>query len=264
MAAMKRVLTTLGLVAVCSLASTRAHASEITFTGTNGSLSGSVTFSQVGDILTIVLTNTSIADVLAPNQILTAVFFDLAGFPPGTLTPISAVLSTGSVVWFDPTNGAYGDNVGGEWAYGSDLNNTPGSAVLGTSSSGLSLFGSGNFNGPNLQGPDSVNGLQYGITAAGDDPLSGNVAVTGKNALIYNSVTFTLQASQGFTLSGLSNVTFQYGTALSDPTVTATCTANCGDEPLAPIPEPASLVLLGSGLLGTAFGLRRRFGRQAR
>jgi hypothetical protein len=63
--------------------------------------------------------------------------------------------------------------VGGEWAYKAGIHG-PHGQDYGISSTGLDIFGSsGRFPGPNLQGPNAVDGLQFGITSAGDDPASG-------------------------------------------------------------------------------------------
>lgn len=200
-------------------------------------------FTQSGTNLIVTLTNTSTADVTQASQILTAVFFNLNGVAP--LTPVSAVLAPGSSVLFDQQPA--GGNVGGEWAY---LGNLPAGAPAteGISSAGLGLFGATNkFPGPNLAGPTSPSGLEYGITSPGDVvPAGGDEG----NALIRNSVIFTLSGlPSGFVLGdgAITDVAFQYGTTLAGGTRPAS---------QAHAPEPTSLVLLGSGL--TALGLARR------
>lgn len=221
---------------------TTATAEPILFSGTDSSgRAASVSFDLSGTTLTVVLTNTSSVDVLVPIDVLTAVFFDAAG----TLSPLSAQLG-GSSVLFGSANGG---NVGGEWAFQSGLA-SPGLGPFGISSVGLGLFGPGDrFDATsNLQGPDSPNGLQYGITSAGDDSSTGNTPVTGTNALIQNSVTFTFSAPS-FSLESIENVVFQYGTSLTEPRV-----PGGGGS----VPEPGSLVTVGLGLVAVAYFRRRR------
>src|SRR5262245_5346327 len=205
--------------------------------GSSGSLSASANFTLDSGNLKVVLTNTSAADVLNPSQVLTAVFFDIAGV--GTLNPVSALLSGGSTVVYGPSNG----NVGGEWAYKAGLAGTPNGATEGISSSGLGLFGGANFNGPDLAGPPNgaLNGLQYGLLSAGDNTATGNTGVTGSGGLIKNQVTFMLSGlPANFTpsSSNVQNVFFQYGTSLSEPGIS--------------VPAPATISLLGVALLGVA------------
>jgi hypothetical protein len=212
----------------------------VSFTASSGTRSAFASFTQPGGVGTdiiVTLTNTSAFDVLIPIDVLTGVFFTLSGDP--TLSRTSAALNAGSTVLFGGTDA--GGVVGGEWAYADGLGGAPLSADEGIGSAGFGLFGPGDrFPGTNLQGPDSPDGLQYGITSAGDNPATGNAAVTGDNALIQNSVVFHLDVPGGFTLGDVSNVSFQYGTALDEPNIPAA------------IPEPSTILLLGSGLAALA------------
>lgn len=229
-----------------------AVAAPLVLSESQGSLAASVAFEVVSfSNLRITLTNTSSADVAVPSEVLTAVFFDLAGNP--VLTPVSAELAPGSTVLFG--SAGPGGVVGGEWAYATGLSGAPWGALQGISSVGLGLFGPHDlFPGDNLAGPASPDGLQYGITSAGDNPALGNWPVTGKDPLIKNSVVFTLSGlPENFQLSGISNVSFQYSTDLEDPGITTHT------------PEPGSvaLALIGFTLL---FGgaLRRKLSRRPR
>lgn len=232
--------TTLSMLTILVMTGV-AMAAPVTFTGTLGSLASSATFDTSGNNLVVTLTNISTADVLIPSDVLTAVFFDSGA----TLTPQSALLNAGSTVFFGSDGGG---NVGGEWAYGSGLAGAPGGATQGISSSGFGLFGAGNFNGPDLEPPAAVDGVQYGITSAGDNPATGNAAVTGNNALIQNSVVFTLSGlPAGFDpFASISHVSFQYGTALTEPNIPPD------------VPEPGFYGILMAGLSGLVFMSWRR------
>lgn len=224
-------------VALCGIAP--AYADSAIFSASSANLAASAEFETSGSNLIVRLTNSSPFDVLVPADILTAVFFEL-NCDPLDLTPVSATLNGGSTVLFGGTDP--GDVVGGEWEWEESFSGpAPHGADYGISSSGYGLFGSGEmFPGTNLQGPDGVNGLQYGITSAGDNPATGNTPVTGTNALIKNSVVFTLSGlPAGFDIDCITNVNWQYGTSLTEPN----------------IPEPASALLLG---IGACALLRRR------
>src|SRR5581483_9503582 len=156
---------TTGLVLLSSLLfASAASAAPITFAGSSGTHSASVSFDISGSNLLVTLTNTAAADTLIPTDLLNAVFFTITGDP--LLTRGSAVLAGGSTV----ENGVSdpGGVVGGEYAYVNGINQYGGNQ--GLSSTGLGIFGPGDvFPGSNLAGPPDPDGPQYGLASMGDD-----------------------------------------------------------------------------------------------
>lgn len=242
--------TRIALLVCAALAPLPAAAASITFNFSSGPLSASALFEKSGSNLIVTLTNTSLSDATVPTDILTAVYFQITGDP--LLTRISAEVPLTSEV-FDigtGTNVTPLDRVvGGEWSYLNGINPSPPNNS-GVSSTGVGIFGPGNlFPGPNLQGPSSPDGVQYGITSAGDNVLTGNGGISGSH-LIKNAVRFTLGGWSGEPSEKITAATFQYGTSL--------------DEPQFPglVPEPSSMALLGCGAAGLAiYALRRRTAR---
>lgn len=210
----------------------------VMFSFTSGGLGASAIFEVSGTNLVVTLTNTGTADCLVPTDVLTAVFFKVSGSAL-TLTRVSADLAPGSSVVGkgtlpSPTTNPTPNGVGGEWAYKSAVAGPHGTGY-GISSAGFGLFGPGDrFPGSDLQPPPSPDGLQYGIVSAGDDPSTGN-GDFNNTALIKNSVIFTLSGlPDAFDLSRITDVWFQYGTSLDDPSYA---------------PAPGSLSLMAAGIL---------------
>jgi hypothetical protein len=241
----KRVLLALTIVTMGYAGP--AQADPITFSAGSGTLSASVTFTIVGDVLTILLTNTATVSPTASNQVLSGVFFAFSGATP-TLTAVSAVLPTGSSIVQASecsTNCAGVTNVGGEFSFSSALAAFAPLATYGISSSGYlpSNGSSGNFGGADLDAPSALNGINFGLVNSGFVPYSGNGGMDN-DPLIRSSVLFTLTGVAGLTEADIlaRSVVFTYGT---------------GPENVVGVPEPTSLMFLGLGLLGVAAFARR-------
>jgi hypothetical protein len=149
--------------------------------------------------------------------------------------------------------------VGGEWSYAQG-----GLAPLTGTNEGLASSGyvnantnMGNLNGLNLSPPAALDGINFGIAPAGYANGQGNGGINS-TALILGGTTFTITVPSGLSVANnIGNVFFTYGTSCCG-----------GDEPNfpgvpgQPVPEPNSLLLLGTGLSGMAFWLRSKARKQ--
>lgn len=237
--------------AALMVAGVQAIAAPVVFTATSGSKAASATFDLVGGQLEVVLSNTSATDAMVRTDILTGVFFNVSG-GAAMLTPFSAT-SQGASYEAGVQVLASGSNVGGEWAYRGVSTLTHPGANAGISSTGLGLFSNSNFNGPDLDSPLALNGVNYGLTTAGDDvsTWSGNGT---QEPITQSSVRFLLEVASGFSVSQIGSISFQYGTSLSEPT---TCTYDCSPPPNN-VPEPSGLALVGLALAAAGWARRRQ------
>ncbi len=247
---------------------TAAHAT-VTFAGSNTDahpLSANATFTISGGNLTIVLTNTDLASGAYSNPWgLSGIFWDFAGAGGGSqiLTGSSATVVSGSILTpsaCDAVVAGYcntATNVGGEFGYqkGSYSGGMPtGIGGYGVASSGY-LRGSANFTGGvNLDNPLALDGPNFSIVGKNSSGL------TPTNPSIKEKVTFVLTGLSGIAETAITNVRFQYGTSFSETGINACLVGGtgCTSTPGSKIPEPASLALVGLGLLGVVLGSRRR------
>lgn len=216
--------------------STTALASFVTFSGSDASqnLSANVTFTDLGGGgLEVSLVNSFTGDTVDQAHVLTGVFFSGAV----GLTPVSATAGPGSLEWVAGSSSAPPPSsfLGTEWAYGTGT--APGSATAGIVSAGYYTPGNGNF----ASGGDMLDGSGWGILSAGY--AGSHLDGLDSRPYIQNTIVFDLSGFNG-NLSGIGNVTFQYGTSLSEPSTT-------GSQ----VPEPASLCL---AMFGAVLLLRRR------
>lgn len=212
-------------------------------------LHASATAEVVGNALTITLTNTSgFTGGNSSGLLLTGIGFEL---PTGVmLTNGGAYVAGGSTGYYKIGNTSYslpgGANLSGEWGGGSPggsgpfanvatLNVDYVAATLQSAFYDGSPFDSSQI----LKNPADVNGPEFGL-------LSNNFANAGGLGYVKDSLTLTwIWTGTGLTTDFLNNgnVVVSFG------------------SPTAVVPEPSTLLLLGSGLLMIGGLGRRRLGK---
>lgn len=271
---MSRFAVTLITVLALGGFASQAQATAV-FSGSGSGLSASASFTISGGQLRILLTNTDAASgsgkPTSPESVLSGLFFNLG---TSTFTPVSAsvytgapngVIQQGSIIqtsMCDVQSCSGATNIGGEWSYAKGTGSWPGT-TQGIASAGY-LFGntsSGNFNGPNYQGPTALNGIGFGLVPNGWAPWGGNGGLDG-TALIEGTVEFVLNIPSGLKESDITNVYFTYGTSAGEKKIPGTSsTTTSGGGTSGSVPEPALLSVLGVALAGAALRMRRRASR---
>jgi len=238
-----------------------SSASGVGTTGTN--LSAAATFEISGNTLTVTLSNTGDATRYQAD-ILTALFFDIEGAPSLDLDDMdnaTALLPAGhgAVQWVGDHktgseqpytwSGSPANDVSGEWAFKDGLSGAPGGANYGFSSAGLDLFGPHDlFSDQSLYSKKAPDGSPFGIASV--DGLAPTSSSLGDRPYIKSVVVFTLTVADTIETLHISNVSFQYGTDLSETNIT---------------PSPTGVVGLASlGLMGGICCLFRRLRRSVK
>ena len=183
--------------------------------------------------VTITLNNNlTNAQVISVIQNISAVYFQVSGYNGGAVTLASSnsaqstnIDSNGNAVLAGAVNPT-------GWAAGNNGNTI---TVCVICAFGIS----------SPAGPDQtiIGGTGTGTYANANGSIAGN---NPHNPFLVGTTTFVLNVPGVTVNSTFSNVVIQFGTTATPPN---------GQE----VPEPASMLLLGSGLLGVAAGARRRF-----
>ena len=234
----RRKIFSLGLpFLVVALTASASNVTTVTPAGstTTGPVSASATFITGNGFVNITLTDLEInpGDVA---QLLSGLTFKLSnGATTGTLFS-----STGTQVTVN-SGGTY--SVGTTGAAGWGLNNNVGG--------GLQLNALG-FIGPA--------GLIIGNPGAGGTYSNANSSIAGNpahNPFLLHSVQFIVNITGVTSATTITSSTFYFGTTPGQFKVQGCVSTDpsCG---LASVPEPISLVLTGSGLIGLLFLRRRR------
>ena len=191
--------------------------------------SGSAGFTISGNVLTLVLTNTTAGRTAAQGNALTGVTFDIQG-PSGPLTLTSFGLTdVTDKIWTSNLASSAVSPLSGSWT--TSLGSSP-IGEYGVATTGFN----GRFHGGSLSRGNAS--ADYGIVA--DGTFDGtNLPFSGSRfPFIQNSLTFSFSGASGLSENDITNVILLFGT---DGTGIISATPPQLDPAPAPIPEPTTL-----------------------
>ena len=237
---MKKSLLALAIFGIVSLAHQTAKADPISVCTGAGCSTTNVTGSIVAGNGTVTITlnnNLTNAQVVSVIQNISGVYFQVSGYNLGAVS-LTASNSTQSTNIDNSGNAVLAGAVNPTgWGAGHN-----GAVVT------VCVVCAGGFNVGPTAGPEQtiIGGTGSGTYANANGSIAGN---DPHNPFLVGTVTFTLAVPGVTANSTFSNVVIQFGTTATPPEQQQ-------------VPEPASMLLLGTGLIGAAAGYRRRLRRK--